>query len=160
MKYECECIKNIEWFKSYKNFIQPKQTTDLASLSLVMVNLIDETMNFSDEVWMWVHQKCGIIQIVKKLYSIESNNCYYLIVSEDGQFNWRNNKCEWWSMNVRASKIWNESNPKNILFNWNKQLISPVCSWIWSIESMKQWMWLMKYECECIVINRRWGNNY
>ena len=58
-------------------------------------------------------------------------------------------------MNVNVSKIWNELNCKKIAFNWNEQHIFFHCYWKWSIESTKQWMWMMKYECECIK-NMEW----
>ena len=107
-----------------------------------MVDLINKTMKESDEIWIRVHQKYDI-------YSIKTNNCCYLDIPDNGQLNWKNNECEWWSMNVSAWKIWNDLNCK-FLFNGNKQLLLPHCYWQGYISSMKQLIWLMKYECECI----------
>ena len=39
---------------------------------------------------MWVHRKYGISQIVRKLYSVESNKCTYLTVHNDGGNNQQN----------------------------------------------------------------------
>ena len=44
MKYEFECIKNMEWVESYKNCIQSKQKNSLTSLFLKMVDWIEKTM--------------------------------------------------------------------------------------------------------------------
>ena len=43
-----------------------KEKNSLTLLFPTMVNWIIETMNLSDEVWMWVHQKYGMGRIVKK----------------------------------------------------------------------------------------------
>ena len=40
-------------------------------------------MNVSDEVWMWLYQKYGMIQIVQKFYSIKTNSCSYLAITYD-----------------------------------------------------------------------------
>ena len=72
MKYEYECIKNMEWVESYGNYIQLKQTTAITSLLLTMVDWINKTMNASDELWRWVHQNYGMSWILNKLYSIET----------------------------------------------------------------------------------------
>ena len=38
---------------------------------------------------MWVHQKYGISWIIRKLYSVESNDCTYLTVhNNDGMNRW------------------------------------------------------------------------
>ena len=44
MKYECECIKNMELFESSKKCIHLKQTTDLTSLLLTIIDIIDQIM--------------------------------------------------------------------------------------------------------------------
>ena len=59
---------------------------------------------------MWLHQKYGMSWIVNKLYSMKTNNLSYSSVPENGWSNRKKNECEWWSMNVSALKIWNESN--------------------------------------------------
>ena len=41
-------------------------------------------------VWMWVHRKYRICQIVRKLYSVESNSCAYLVSDDDGGMNLQN----------------------------------------------------------------------
>ena len=42
------------------------------------------------EVWMWVHQKYGIILIIRKFYSVESKNCTYLAIHSDvGMNQWK-----------------------------------------------------------------------
>ena len=40
------------------------------------------------EVRMWVHQKYEMIWIVRKLYSVNSNDCTYLAVHDDGGMIW------------------------------------------------------------------------
>ena len=97
--------------------------------------------------------------IVQKLYSIKTNNFSYLSVPNYGWLNWWNNECEWWSMNVSALKIWNESNLTEIVLSWKKHLILPLCSWVCLSESKKQWMWGMNYECESIT-NMEWVKSY
>ena len=57
-----------------------------------MVDWIDETMNVSDEVWMWVHRKYGMSQIVRKFNSVETNKYTYLAVTNDGWLNWQKNE--------------------------------------------------------------------
>ena len=85
-----------------------------------------------------------------KMYSIKTNNCSYLAVTQNGRLNQRNNECEWWIMKLIASKIFNESNHTKIVLIQNKQLHLPHCSRQCSIELTKQLMWVMKYEGECI----------
>ena len=41
MKYECECIKNMEWVESYKYCINSKQTTALTLLLPTMIDAIE-----------------------------------------------------------------------------------------------------------------------
>ena len=65
-------------------------------------------MNVSNKVWMWLYQKYGMIRTVQTFNSIKTNNCSCLAVMDDVLLNLWNNECEWWSMNARASKIWNE----------------------------------------------------
>ena len=126
--------QNMEWVKFYEKFTQWKQTTALTFLFPTMVNLINKTMNVSDVVWMLVHQKYGMSQIVQIMYSVETNNLFYLTVPGDGRFNWQNNECEWWSMYVSASKMGNESNRMKIEFNRNNQMLLPCCYQICTIE--------------------------
>ena len=109
MKYKCECIKTTKWVELCKNCIQLKKTA-LNSLFPKMVDWIHKTMNASDELGMWVNQNYGMYLIVHKLYSIKTNKCNYLSVTDDGWLNRRNNECDWWSMNMSALKLWNESN--------------------------------------------------
>ena len=61
------------------------------------------SIDVSDEVWLWAHQKYGMIQIIQKLYSFETNNWYYLDVPDDGQTNQRNN--ETYDLQLTNSKI-------------------------------------------------------
>ena len=75
-------------------------------------------MHVSDKAWMSLHWKCVMSQIVQKLYSIKTNNCSYIDVTDDVWLNRWNDKCEWLSMNVSASTICNESNHTKIAFNW------------------------------------------
>ena len=160
MKYECECIKDMELVKSYKNCIQSKQTTAFTSLFLAMFDWINKTMNESDEVWRWLHQKYVMVRIVWKLYSFETNKCIYLDVPGNGKLNWQNNEWEWWSMNLSASKLWNESNHKKIVFSQGNKMHSPCCSQLCSIElTTKQWMGVMNYEGECIK-TMEWVESY
>ena len=94
---------------------------------------IDKTMNVSNEVWTWVHQKYGMIPIIKALYSIETNNKIYLTVTNDGQLNWKNNKWEWLSMKVSAAKIWNVSNHIEIVFS----IETNNCSYLYFPENIR-----------------------
>ena len=125
--------------------IHLKTTTDLTSMFPTIVDCIDTKMNDRNEVLRWAYKIYDMIITISKVYSIKNNNCSYLDVTDGGQLNQRNNELEWWIMNVSASKIWNESNHEKIILNWNKQLLLPLCSWQWLVESAKQWMWVMKY---------------
>ena len=49
------------------------------------------------KVWMWMHQRYGRNQIVRKLYPVKTNNCYPLAVPEDDRSNQQKKECEWWS---------------------------------------------------------------
>ena len=109
----------------------------------------------NNEVWMWVHLKYGISRIVWNFNSNKTDNWSYLSFLDYGRLNWKDNEWEWCSINVSASKIWNESNRTRILFNQNKQLILPCCYRLWSIESKKQWILWIKYECDCIINMKR-----
>ena len=64
------------------------QNKYLTSLLPTMLGWIDETMNESDALWRWVHQKYEMSQIIQKLLSIKNNHCYYLDVTDD--FVWIN----------------------------------------------------------------------
>ena len=89
------------------------------SLTLILPTMFhwnEKTMNKSDEVWRWVHQKYLISRIIKKLYLIKTNNSSYLAVTEDVCLDQQKDECEWCSMKVSASKIFHESNHTNILF--------------------------------------------
>ena len=68
INYEGEFIKAMEWFKSYVNSIKSKQKNTISLLFPTMFDLIKETMNDSDEVWRLVHQKYGMIQIIRTFY--------------------------------------------------------------------------------------------
>ena len=127
-----------------------EKKTTLTSLLLTMVDWINEKINVSDKVWKLVHQKYGTSQIIWKPKSIKTNNWSYLDVTDNGWLNQWNNEYERREMNVSALKIWNESKHTNFSLNWNKQLLLPLCYQRWLIESTKKWMWLIKYECECI----------
>ena len=70
MKYEFDCIKNMELVESYEKKFQSKQTTSLNFLLPVMFDWIGKTMNESDEVWRWLHQKYGMSQIIQIFHSI------------------------------------------------------------------------------------------
>ena len=52
----------------------------LTSLLTTIFYWINETMNVSNEVWMWVHWKYVMSQIIKKLYQFGTNNWTYLAV--------------------------------------------------------------------------------
>ena len=56
------------------------------------VGWIEKTMNVSDEVWIWVHWKYGMSEIIWKFYSIDTINCSYLDVPNYGRSNQRKNK--------------------------------------------------------------------
>ena len=92
MKYNSECIKTVEWFKSYINCIGLKQTSALNLILLTMFYLIDETMNDSDEVWKWVNQNYGICLVVRKFYWVERKKHTHLTVPGDVRLNWQNNE--------------------------------------------------------------------
>ena len=106
-------------------------------------------MNVSDELWMWLHQKYKMSRIVRKLYSIKTNNCSYLAVPNSGRLNQWNNKCEWWSTNVITSKIWYESNHKTIYIqteqnNYLTLLFPKISNWINETMDVidEVWMWI------------------
>ena len=42
------------------------------------------------EVWMWVHIKYWISQVVRIFYSVDSKYYTYLAVHDDGKIIWRN----------------------------------------------------------------------
>ena len=135
----------------------------LTSLFTTMINWIIKTENVSDEVWMWVHQKYGIIGILQKLYSIETKKCSYIAFPDYGILNRQNNECNWCSMNVSAPKVWNESDRKIVWFDQNKQSLLPHCSGWWLIGSKKinlsdeVWMWVhQKYGTSWIVWKLYW----
>ena len=69
MKYECDCIKNMEWVELYGTFIQQQQKVFYLML-LTMFNWIIKIMNYSDEVWSWLHQKYLMSRIIQKLHAI------------------------------------------------------------------------------------------
>ena len=120
MKYERECIKTMELVESYNFCIMSKQTNELTLLFLTMDDWIDETMNGSYEVWMWVHKKYGVSWIIQHIYLVKTNKFAYLAVPKNGRLDWRRNEWEWWSMNASASKLWNELNHTKIVFSQNK----------------------------------------
>ena len=55
----------MEWVKYYEIFIKSKQTNALTLLLPTIITLIKETMNYSDEVWRWMHQKYGMSRIIR-----------------------------------------------------------------------------------------------
>ena len=67
MTFEGDYIKNILWFESDKNYIQPKKTA-LTLLLPMMFDGINVTMNESGDVWRRVHQKYAMILIRQKLH--------------------------------------------------------------------------------------------
>ena len=128
--------------------INSEQKTALTSLCPIMSDWIKETMNDTDEVWRRMHKNYGMSWIIWKFNSVK-NKCTYLYVPKNVQLDQLSNECQWWSMNVSASKLWNEPNHTKIEFI-KKQIYLPCCSRKCSIESTKQWMSVMKYWCECI----------
>ena len=114
-----------------------KKTNELTSLLLTMFDWINEAINVSDEVWIWVHQKCWMSQIVRKLHEVKTNKCIYITVINDGRLNQWNNEWQWWSMKVGALKLWNEYCMKIVFVQEEMHL--PCCSQLWSIKctSMK-----------------------
>ena len=71
MKFEDECINNMEWFESGKKIHSIERKTALTFLLPMMFDGIDVTINESGEVWSWLHQKYVMIQIRNKLHSIK-----------------------------------------------------------------------------------------
>ena len=72
-----------------------------------MVGWINQKMNLSDEVWMWVHKNYGMSRIVKKQFG-QNKKMHLPWISDNGWFNQWNNEQYWWSMKVSESKVWNE----------------------------------------------------
>ena len=66
MKYECDYIENMELLSLYINCIQSKQKIALTLMLTSMFYWIAETMEVSDEVWMWVHWKLVTSPIVQR----------------------------------------------------------------------------------------------
>ena len=60
-------------------------------------------IDVSDEVWMWMHQKYGLIWSVQKLYFFETNNWSYLSVNGNDQFNQQKN--DTYYLQCKNSKI-------------------------------------------------------
>ena len=85
MKYEGECIKNMEWVESYENFIQQK-TAALTFLLPTIFFWIDKIMNDSDEVWRWLHEKYGMSRIIQNVHSIK-NSYSYLAITDNVRLN-------------------------------------------------------------------------
>ena len=91
MKCKCECIENMEWVKSYENFIQYKQTTIITSLLPTMVDLINKSMNIMTcnaqtviIITYRVSMHCSInIYISKLLYPHKQDNLTCLIYNDD-----------------------------------------------------------------------------
>ena len=148
--YEGECIKNVELVKLYKHYIQLEKITARTLLLLMLLYWIYVTMNDSDEVWRWVHQKNVIIPLVQKLHSTGKYICSYLAVANDIWLNWCKNELEWWIMKLSASKIWNYSNCTKVSSNQNKQLLLPCCNHVFRLsqqeinERDEVWRWLHK----------------
>ena len=59
--------------------------------------------DISDVVWMWVHQKCGMIQNICKLYSLKTNNLSYLYVPNNDWLKQRSNVTDY--MQCKNSKM-------------------------------------------------------
>ena len=88
MKYEGECIRNMDWVKSYKNFVRSEKTTDITLLLPTIFYWINETMNEIDEVWRWMYWKYGMSPIVQKLHSVEKRTALTLLLPT--MFDWIN----------------------------------------------------------------------
>ena len=67
MKYEVECIKNIEWVEWYEIVFNGGGGATIFML-LMVIDLIYGTMNETDEDRMWMHQKYGICRIIQNLH--------------------------------------------------------------------------------------------
>ena len=55
MKYEGECIKNMEWVESYKIVFDWEKLTVSTVMLPTMSDWFDDTINDIDTVRMWVH---------------------------------------------------------------------------------------------------------
>ena len=158
MMYEGECIKNVELVKLYKHYIQLEKITARTLLLLMLLYWIYVTMNDSDEVWRWVHQKYVIIPIVQKLHSTGKYICSYLAVANDIWLNWCKNELEWWIMKLSASKICNYSNctkvSSNQINNCSYLAVTMFFDWV-----NKKLMKGMKYEGDCIK-KLEWVKSY
>ena len=108
-------------------------------------------MNVNDELWMLLHWKYGMVIIVQKLYSIRTDNCSYLDVTNDITLNCWNNGCEWWSMTVSALKILNESNCTEICIKLKQAtaltlLFPPMFDWINKTMNVSDEVWRWVYQ--------------
>ena len=68
-----------------------------------MIKSTMQKIDVSDEVWIWVHQKYENSLIVGKFYSFETNNIYYLAITEDDQ--WYQQSNETYNLQYTNSKI-------------------------------------------------------
>ena len=82
MNDEGECIKTMEWVELYVNFIKSKQKNALTLLIPKMFYWIEEAMNESNEVCIWVNKNYGMSRIVWKMYWVKTNKCTYLAVPD------------------------------------------------------------------------------
>ena len=57
-----------------------------------MIKSTMQKIDVSDEVWIWVHQKYENSLIVGTFYSFETNNIYYLAITEDDQWYQQSNE--------------------------------------------------------------------
>ena len=156
MKYEGECIGNMEWVGSYENFIQSKK-------KLLLPCCYRQCSIELTKQWMGVMKYEG--EWIKNMEWAESyknciqwKNCSYLAVTNNVWLKQWKNEWEWWIMKVSASKygmgqimkIFIQSGGETaltlllqIMFYWVENKMN---------ESDEVWRWVhQKYEMSWII---------
>ena len=132
-----------------------KKTAAITLPLLKMFNWIDKTMNESDEVWRWVNKKIwNEPNHTKIAFNRKKTTALTLLLPTvlDLIIKTTNDSDEAWRL---LHQKYGMSRIIQKFHSTKKQLLLPRCYRQCSIESMKQWMRVMKYEGECIG-NMKW----
>ena len=137
----------IQYEGEYENFLQLK-TSALTLLLKTMFCGINETMNYSYEVWRWLHQKYVMIQIVQNYIWSRKKTALALLLPI--MFDWIDN-----TMN-ESDEVWRYVHQRYVMskivlkLHSIKKLILTCCYQWCLVWFTKQWMIVMQYESECI----------
>ena len=123
-------------------------------------------IDVNNELWMWVHQKCGIGWIGRILNSVEINNCSYLAVPGYCLLNQQNN--ETYYLQFTISKI---MMTKTIIIDCISMHLLLTCrirnyciginiiTWLTLLRTaifQQQWVWLQSKNCSRNEIYWKW----